>query len=260
MAAGRNGIEMTEQEIIKAAKTNWLAWQGLRELQPEVADWMESHAEDCRVLFGINFLGKVAVKYDCPLTIYRLRPDYEPEPVARWWFCPTINRTHQQEGNVCSACMEVTSEYAGYLRNKPDGECELRTPKKGDLFYENYGNSFEWDRAENDWDVFPYPQFHLRWCRPKQPEAGWREYAVKPIDGEDYICADDDALATLDVAKREHGAYGRFGGVQFEGQKGGNWFMQTSLLMTANGTLTDSDCDYNLMPAVPVKARFLEAQ
>jgi hypothetical protein len=33
---------MTEQEIIAAAKTNWLAWQGLKELQPEVAAWMEA--------------------------------------------------------------------------------------------------------------------------------------------------------------------------------------------------------------------------
>jgi hypothetical protein len=37
---------MTEQEIITAAKTNWLAWQGLKELQPEVAAWMEGHEDD----------------------------------------------------------------------------------------------------------------------------------------------------------------------------------------------------------------------
>jgi hypothetical protein len=33
--------EMTEQEIIAA----WLAWQGLKELHPEVAAWMEGHGK-----------------------------------------------------------------------------------------------------------------------------------------------------------------------------------------------------------------------
>ena len=70
---------MTEQEIIQAAKTNWLAWQGLNELQPEVAAWMEGHKSDCVWRdHDCNTRGPVArwlVGY-----VYRLRPDYEPEP------------------------------------------------------------------------------------------------------------------------------------------------------------------------------------
>ena len=70
---------MTEQEIIQAAKTNWLAWQGLNELQPEVAAWMEGHRKDL-----IYYTGKRwAAGWDgFDKGINRLRPDYEPEPKA----------------------------------------------------------------------------------------------------------------------------------------------------------------------------------
>ena len=52
---------MTEQEIRAVAKTNWLAWQGLRELQPEVAAWMESQSARNILLYDDdgNFTGKV---------------------------------------------------------------------------------------------------------------------------------------------------------------------------------------------------------
>ncbi len=70
---------MTEQEIIKLAKTNWFGWQGLRELQPEVAAWMESHRVDCRIMNAdTDELADFVPEFTCCGRVYRLRPDYEP--------------------------------------------------------------------------------------------------------------------------------------------------------------------------------------
>ena len=72
---------MTEQEIIAAAKTNWLAWQGLKELQPDVAAWMEGHTEDIGMPTN-SVSGWTKTFNGESFNVYRLRPDYEPEPKA----------------------------------------------------------------------------------------------------------------------------------------------------------------------------------
>jgi hypothetical protein len=73
---------MTEQEIIAVAKTNWLAWQGVNELQPEVAAWMEAHKADMLYLSGEGWTKRLCHGVDpVASTTYRLRPDYEPPNV-----------------------------------------------------------------------------------------------------------------------------------------------------------------------------------
>jgi hypothetical protein len=123
---------MTEQEIITAAKTNWLAWQGLKELLPEVAAWMEAH-KDKLVLFGSSqYWIERGKPNDAPCgdVVYRLRPDYEQ---LKWWFDTITKDVRQGSCAVHSACVEVTAEYADYLRTPVDGYPELRVPQIGDI-------------------------------------------------------------------------------------------------------------------------------
>ena len=154
---------MTENEIVAAAKTNWLAWQGLKELQPEVAAWMEGHRADCRVMDCEHAtLNKREIGFNSEGCVYRLRPDYEQ---LKWWFDTITKDVRQGSCAVHSACVEVTAEYADYLRNKPDGECELRIPKAGEVYFCMYDKSPE---------TVPYHLTDLgdgdrgyRWCKPK---------------------------------------------------------------------------------------------
>jgi hypothetical protein len=172
---------MTEQEIITAAKTNWLAWQGLKELQPEVAAWMEGHGKDIsRLANGTSAVELVHTGLFITATdfmagnVYRLRPDYEP---LKWWFDTITKDVRQGSCAVHSACFEVTAEYADYLRNKPDGECDLRDVEKGDTFFDmRTGN---WNVCElgihTDNPKIPV----LRWCKPKPDIAQLRRELVE---------------------------------------------------------------------------------
>jgi len=247
---------MTEQEIIAAAKTNWLAWQGLRELQPEVAAWMEAHSNDCRVLkhYNAEIIDSARVDFNCTGSVYRLRPDYEPE---RWWFCPGSKCVYvgaKPEGNPS---VEVTPEYAEYLRNKPEGvECELREVTAGDKFVTT-GDSGLWLTLKDGECVagsWPY-----RWCKPKAPAYGWREYAVVERGGAYMVMGLLGAPISL---VRCAGRVG-FGGVQFEGQNDlQTWIFSFPCCMTPEGKVVVAFAvepnDYK--PAIPVKARFWEAQ
>jgi len=76
----------TEQELIDAAKTNWLCWAGLQDTDKELADWMREHKDDC-CWFGDDL--KWTKRNHCfyNANTYRLRPDYEPpkpEPRYGW--------------------------------------------------------------------------------------------------------------------------------------------------------------------------------
>jgi len=248
---------MTEQEIIAAAKTNWLAWQGLRELQPEVAAWMEEHKADCVWHDHVcNIRGPVARFLDG--YVYRLRPDYEP--VLKWFFHPAtlqvIPRNMMTENEPGKDWLEITADYAAYLRNKPDGEWELRMAKAGECYwcmYDKEPETFGSDLA----DIGPKDRGY-RWCKPKQPEAGWREYAVVERKGSYMIDGYGNATSGLNLYK----ALGRggFGGVQFEGQRHSAWMMQINYLIDDAGMLMHCEKAGTCKPAIPVKVRFWEAQ
>ena len=162
---------MTENEIITAAKTNWLAWQGLKELRPEVASWMEGHKDDLIYLTGTRWT-KGHSTFDGGIN--RLRPDYEQ---LKWWFDTVEKEVYKGTVAKYPAVYEVTAEYADYLRNKPDGECDLRDVEKGDTFFDmRTGN---WNVCElgihTDNPKIPV----LRWCKPKPNIAQLRRELVE---------------------------------------------------------------------------------
>jgi hypothetical protein len=172
---------MTENEIITAAKTNWLAWQGLKELQPEVAAWMEGHEDDLIVHTGTRWVQGHST-FDGGIN--RLRPDYEQ---LKWWFlplgCGTFSNPQLEQ---CSKqpntnWLEVTAEYADYLRNKPDGEWELRKPDSGEqiLIWIN-GRFSRPMTAGNGIKMNDTPADRgYRWCKPKPDIAQLRRELVE---------------------------------------------------------------------------------
>jgi len=250
-------MEMTEQEIIKAAKTNWLAWQGLKELQPEVAAWMEGHKEDCRVLqyYDGVMLDADRVAFDCAGSVYRLRPDYEPPKPDRWWFCAKTLKVFTNGSAIepCEDCVEVTPEYAEYLRNKPEGEWELRMFEFGDTIM-GYGGiggkvvcywypSCPWDKKDRGY----------RWCKPKVTH-GWREYAVVERGGAYMVMGLLGAPISLAKCAGRVG----FGGVQF---KGCNTWSMLVAAYRRDGTLYIYDSgEIPSVTATPIKVRFWEAR
>jgi hypothetical protein len=241
-------MEMTEQEIIAAAKTNWLAWQGLRELQPEVAAWMEGHKEDCRVLqyYDGVMLDADRVAFDCAGSVYRLRPDYEPE---RWWFCAKTLKVFTNGSAIepCEDCVEVTPEYAEYLRNKPDGEWELRMAKAGDETNECFKLPCDLE------DCGPSDRGY-RWCKPKQPEAGWREYRLEARNGVYYVKGYRGGDMALHKALCRVG----FGGVQFEGCDA--WSMLVAAYRRDETLYIYDSGEIPSVTATPIKVRFWVAQ
>jgi hypothetical protein len=171
-----------------------------------------------------------------------------------WWFNPKLGKV--EEGtDAGSDWMKVTPEYAEYLRNKPEGEWELRKHKRGDGIV-TYPVQ---ERLVCEWEPHPNEtpdDRGYRWCKPK---AGWRVYDVVVRNGEDCIAFAGDAIATLDVAMREHGKYGRFGGVQFEGQRVDCWSMSICACIDKDGYMPTFAED-DEVPAVPIRARFWETQ
>jgi hypothetical protein len=165
---------MTEQEIIAAAKTNWLAWQGLKELQPEVAAWMEEHLSDLRFVDADGMWPSWMDSKSPRLEVcYRLRPDYEP---VRWWFDVVTAKVSSTIGTH-----EVTAEYADYLRTKPDGEWELRKPDAGDLYklVTLPGNATASSTTKRD--LGPQDRGY-RWCKPKADIVAMKKSVFDALD------------------------------------------------------------------------------
>jgi hypothetical protein len=227
----------------------------LKELQPEVAAWMEAHKRDCGMYCSEAepcYLG-AGIEMTGEGIVYRLRPDYETD---RWWFQPSemsptgewgISSNHHTSGRW----LEVGSSFARYVQSKPDCDCQLRVPRKGDLYLEAFGEVYEWVTVEFDWSVIN-PELCYRWCRPKQPESGWREYSVTERNGVYYVKGYNGGDMALHKASCRVG----FGGVRFDGQD--TW----CALVAAYG-----DCGLHIFshghdskPATPIKARFWEAQ
>jgi len=242
---------MTEQEMIKAAKTNWLAWQGLKELQPEVAAWMEGHSNDCRVLkhYNAEIIDSARVDFNCTGSVYRLRPDYEPE---RWWFHELTGKV-RNESQTLNGWLEVTPEYAEYLSNKPDGEWELRMFEFGDTIM-GYGGiggkvvcywypSCPWGKKDRGY----------RWCKPKATH-GWREYAVVERNGSYYVKGYRGGDMALHKALCRVG----FGGVQFEGCN--TWSMLVAAYRRDETLYIYDSGEIPSVTATPIKVRFWEAQ
>jgi len=241
---------MTQQEIIKAAKTNWLAWQGLKELQPEVAAWMRDKLTSLIWRDDEEWI-EVKLSHNMHESfVYRLRPDYKSD---QFWFDPVDKLIHTGD-KLYLQWLEVTAEYADYLHNKPDGEWELRKPKGGDdCCGIGWVRGICRDESYGD-DCGPTDRGY-RWCKPKAPAYGWREYAVVERKGSYIIDGYGNATSGLNLYK----AAGRvgFGGVQFKGQ---NTWCALVAAYENDGGLHMFSHDYDSKLATPIKCRFWEAQ
>jgi len=245
---------MTEQEMIKAAKTNWLAWQGLKELKPEVAAWMERHKKE--LLVSYESIWEERATPECVLSggnTYRLRPDYETD---RYWFQPDSSTVFYGAGfGDNNGWLEVTPEYAAYLVNKPEGEWELRIPKAGDDVHGLWNTRQICKDASYGVDIGSHDRGY-RWCKPKQPEAGWREYDVIANRGKYYVkdlgsCGGDVYLPNV------IGRVG-FGGVQFEGCD--TWSMLVAAYRRDETLYIYDSGEIPSVTATPIKVRFWEAR
>jgi hypothetical protein len=231
-------MKMTEQEIIEFAKTNDYCWAGLQRRHPEVADWMIKHKDNCAWIDHELKLRNTVKQY-VDGYVYRLRPDYE---IERWWFDMHTKKAFKSDHPAKIDWCEVTPEYAEYLRNKPEGEWELRKTDGLGVVFIGYGDGF----------LHPGPHDRgYRWCKV-EPKAGWRVYEVHPMSGKYRVVMGDGFAALLSNAASMVG----FGGVQFKGHK--EWSMAISAYIK-DGTiyLHDSD-EVAAEVAVPVRARFRE--
>ena len=135
------GCGLCESARVWLGKTQSVEWKGL-------GDWV------------------VAEEF-CPLDdgfIYRLAPDYQP-PVKRWWFDTNLKNVFQSTEDHTSPAIEVTADYAAYLQVKPEEECELRLPQKGNEFLAFMNLCQEW--VEADCDSEDNSKLY-RWCKPRK--------------------------------------------------------------------------------------------
>ncbi len=241
---------MNKQELIAWAKTNCVCWAGLT---AEQRDFLERRKKDVGQYFGeegkcisVGFLliPPQPMRYN---HVLRLRPDYEPEPELKWYVHPQEMTLHQWKEGHCLGWLEVTPEYADYLR-KPRGEgWELRMAKDGDTV-KIYNHSGELDVVivGDLTDRGPRDR-GIRWCRVK-PRMVWQEYAVVPELFSDDWCIEGKHSASasytyLDNAPRMQG----FGGTKYRRPDG----TLTEFLPFTNSATDDG-------PATPVKVRFWE--
>ena len=97
--------------------------------------------------------------------------------VKRWWFHPCSIEMLREMETACSVeqpdhspgWIEVSEDFARYVQNKPDCECELRIPNEDDD-YISYGAS----------DVPTY-----RWCKPRKSEPP--RYSAGNYSGINYV-------------------------------------------------------------------------
>ena len=242
----------SEEQRIEWGKQNTTAGFGLCE---GALGWLQERQDSVGVCFFATQSRFPCNDYaEKDEYIYRLAPDYQP-PVKRWWF-DTITKSIIEDGQTVDQNMiEVTEDFARYVQNKPDCECELRLPEAGDNFL-----VFSGALDRNKWiDLHgpcesTNPKLY-RWCKPRKPEYGWMEYDVKPnVNG--YYCVQGkidniNKLSLVDAANRVG-----FGGVKFEGQASSTWYTITNAFLDGFGYVHIDSESGMTKPATPVKVRF----
>lgn len=156
----------TEEQRIEWAKNNATAAFGLCEKAREWLVAHKTHVGEGRACHGV---GTWSMTGD--LCIYRLQPDYKPT-VMRWWFCTISPLVTLAECSPCKDYVEVSADYATYLQNKPDGECELRPFKA----YDRYWWDGKWRVATIDYEDIGLCDRGYRWCKVKPADA-WTDDA-----------------------------------------------------------------------------------
>jgi len=180
---------MDEKAIIEKAKTNRMCHAGVRETDPELAAWMEGHRADCLCMDFHGVFWAITDIDDFRMIgrVYRLRPDYEP---LRYVFDPVtlaVEDTH--DAAIRFGWLEVTAEYANYLRTPVDGYPELRKPEKGDCFWSaTCGGPLT---PDCDFEDDGPADRGYRWCKPRVDLDAMRKAVA-------------DARAALDAAEQAY--------------------------------------------------------
>jgi len=170
----------------------------------------------------------------------------EPEP-TRWWFDRDRKAVTDDAGRLPFAMdVEVTPEYAEYLRDNPGEGWELRMSKVGDICvswdYRQPHESNAFLRVGDTIDIGPDDRGY-RWCKAK-PAAGWREYPVEARNGVWMVMDYHGGALTLHKAMSRVG----YGGVRWR---------------KPDGTRTATGCMWSRTfvdgrPWKPVAVRFWE--
>ena len=168
----------------------------------------------------------------------------------KWWFDPRFGCVENVK--MYPGALEVTAEYADYLRNKPDGEWELRIPKDGDEIMDTDGMGYRCGKLYITVDLSPRDRGY-RWCKPKTPATGWREYPVIARRGVYYVKGYNGS----DMALHKALCRVSFGGMQYEGQD--TWCALVAAYVDSGGLHTFSH-KHDSKLATPVKVRFWEAK
>jgi hypothetical protein len=149
---------------------------------------MEAHYKDCTYPYGDEWLSLSPVNTFCNSVVYRLRPDYEPR---RYWFLPPERAAERGAKHITSMTtdgnapdhdmwLEVTAKYADYLRNKPEGDWELKMLGVGDVFL-TYPLRITIIATCNMKFIGP-EDLGYRWCKPKVDIAAMRKAVADARD------------------------------------------------------------------------------
>ena len=114
----------------------------------------------------------------CPVS---LKPNSNNDASAfRWLFNPTAKAViHTQDDYA--GMIEVSEDFARYVQDQPDCECELRFPNEGDEFLSC--PECEWLEMDKTCQL-PSPKLY-RWCKPRKPEPP--RYAAGNYSGINYV-------------------------------------------------------------------------
>ena len=91
-----------------------------------------------------------------------------------------------------------------------------------------------------------------------KPERVWTVYAVCEIKGVDWVVDEYGPIRPLRELDNLEESIGRFGGVQFQGQRMSGWHLDTRKFISEDGYLTTTDYRVNdpVNLASPCLARF----
>lgn len=105
-------------------------------------------------------------------------------------------------------------------------------------------------------------EFEMPKPKPERVEPVWVTYAVCKIKGVDWVVDVHEPIYPLSELDNLEESIGRFGGVQFQGQRMSGWHLDTRKFISEDGDLTTTDylvsSPVNL--ASPCLARFYKQQ
>ena len=180
----------TEDQRIEWAKANTTALTGLCDAAQKYLVDRKDHVGT--IIGNGDFTTGIFIRVEYANITYRLAPDYPPPvklPCGYWFDTKTLQVTHGIPASDSE--IEVTDEFAAYLRDKPDGECELRVPQRGDTYFDM---STYFDMRLSKWNMCTTGIYAddpkkpaIRWCKPRKATSQLPRYIIRSTDGIKYV-------------------------------------------------------------------------